>query len=763
MARADATKRRARTPAHQGLVRSPGPINERLTTFEPWLSRAVPFMIAVFIATLAIGTFMSFRQTRQSTVDDAVGDLEFVASMMVRELDAHAAAALPSSDLPSVLARSVPARVLMHQRQLLITDATGALVTVLPATAKPDGALADYLGPGQALTTFAEKAGTMEVTLTDGDDVLATVRTLQAPFGQLAVIQPMSAILSDWTTSIWRSGLLIATTAVVLLVIAGAYFWQAARADASELFCDRLRERIDTALNRGRCGLWDWDIGRGRVYWSDSMYAILGMHPDSEFIAFGEVNALIHPDDTSLANVAEELVHAGDTGMDHVFRIKHASGHWIWLRARAEMVRPNAGDSPHLVGIAVDITEEKHLVDTTEELDLRVRDAIETISEAFVLWDSDNRLVMCNSKFQRLHALPPDATKPGARYDEVVAQGVPPVIQTQITLAEQPRVGARTYEAQLGDGRWLQINERRTKDGGYVSVGTDITDLKRHEERLLDSERRLLGTVSDLKRSRQALEIQAQQLAELAEKYLEQKAEVEAASQAKSEFLANMSHELRTPLNAIIGFSQIMENQTFGPLGATKYLDYSMHIREAGESLLRVISDVLDMSRLDAGRVTLELKDCDLGQVIRRAVDQIAPVANEKQITISIDALPGRPIHADAHAVEKMLLILLRNATKFTPQAGHVSIRAKLVDSTLELSVQDSGVGIPEEALSRLGRPFEQVSQTLENGMKGSGLGLAIARSLAELHGGTLTFQSGAEVGATARLAFPAVRQRRAA
>jgi two-component system cell cycle sensor histidine kinase PleC len=125
---------------------------------------------------------------------------------------------------------------------------------------------------------------------------------------------------------------------------------------------------------------------------------------------------------------------------------------------------------------------------------------------------------------------------------------------------------------------------------------------------LLDSERRLMATIADLRKSRQTLELQAQQLADLAEKYLEQKAEAEMANRAKSEFLANMSHELRTPLNAIIGFSEMMEHETFGALGNTKYVDYSAHIHQAGQHLLGVISDVLDMSRLESGKNTLTVR-----------------------------------------------------------------------------------------------------------------------------------------------------------
>ena len=266
---------------------------------------------------------------------------------------------------------------------------------------------------------------------------------------------------------------------------------------------------------------------------------------------------------------------------------------------------------PHLIGIAVDITEQKTLVERTVEADLRLRDAIETIPEAFVLWDAQNRLVLCNSNFQELHKLPDEAIVPGASYESVISAGREPVVRAKVT-SEGALPGARTFEARLDDARWLHISERRTKDGGYVSVGTDITNIKAHEERLMESERRLMNTVSDLRSSQQTLERQAEELAVLAEKYSEEKTRAEEANQAKSKFLANMSHELRTPLNAIIGFSEIMEAGMFGPIGTDKYREYCTDIHQSGQYLLDVINDVLDMSKIEAGRIRLNPEPIEL-------------------------------------------------------------------------------------------------------------------------------------------------------
>jgi two-component system cell cycle sensor histidine kinase PleC len=468
---------------------------------------------------------------------------------------------------------------------------------------------------------------------------------------------------------------------------------------------------------------------------------------------------MVHPDDDDLATIAKLAADGQHQSLDHEFRIRNAAGEWIWLRARAELVQDSPTAGRHLVGIAVDISEQKNFAETSVLADQRLREAIEAISEAFVLWDSSNRLILCNSKYQRLHNLPPESMRPGAPYAELAAKGAAPIVDSEILLnAKAPGQHdhpARTYEARLTDGRWLQVNERRTKDGGFVSVGTDITTLKRHEEQLMDSERRLLTTVSELRQSRQSLEAQAQQLADLAERHLEQKARAEMANRAKAEFLANMSHELRTPLNAIIGFSEMMAQQTFGPLGSPKYHDYCSHIHESGQYLLHVFSDVLDMSRLEAGRVRLNRTEFGVESAIKNAIRDVEAAAQAKSLAIDIDVGPGESIQADREAVERILITLLRNAVKFTPDGGAISIGAQAFDEQIYIYVEDAGPGIASADLSRLGRPFEQADMTLANGMKGSGLGLAIANSLVELHGGSLRINSTLGEGTIVLVALP--------
>ncbi|MFY9693936.1 MAG: ATP-binding protein, partial [Xanthobacteraceae bacterium] len=436
------------------------------------------------------------------------------------------------------------------------------------------------------------------------------------------------------------------------------------------------------------------------------------------------------------------LADAKVQSIDHAFRMRHADGKWLWLRVRCELARQDGEAGPHLIGIAVDTSEQKSLVERTMEADLRLRDAIETIPEAFVLWDADNRLVLCNSNFQELHHLPDEAVAAGTTYEAIVAAGRKPVIRTAVANdGVEPR-GARTFEAQLEDDRWMHISERRTKDGGYVSVGTDITKIKQHEQKLIEGEKRQIATIVDLRKSRKALELQTAELADLAQKYAEEKTRAEEANAAKSKFLANMSHELRTPLNAIIGFSEIMESGMFGPLGAEKYTEYSRDIRESGEYLLDVINDILDMSKIEAGGIRLTPEVVALEPVLADCLRVVSTRAGEKQLKLDAKVDPDIELNADRRSLKQIALNLLSNAVKFTPDGGAVTMRGRRRGGKVTIVIADNGIGIPRDALRKLGRPFEQVESQLTKRHQGSGLGLAIAKSLVEMHGGVMRIRS---------------------
>jgi two-component system, cell cycle sensor histidine kinase PleC len=738
MARASLASASAHPDSIKGLAQSIAkPAYRRLLTAEPLLRRAVPVLIIAFLVTICVGAVVQVLDQRRQTLNTMVISLDAVADLAAERLQQPLKRPADALEQPQeVLARALPVWATGIGRHYLLTNADGVVTAATPATDSTIGRrLIDLLGATQPLTTFGAGAGVLEITLPDQTRALATVRMLKAPFGQLAVVQSRDAALASWRSLTTLTITLSATTGFVVLILGFAFHWQATRAREADVIYETVRSRIDTALNRGRCGLWDWDLARGRIFWSQSMFDILGLEAKDNLMPFGDVSALVHPDDVQLYELATELADAKMTAIDHAFRMRHADGHWVWLRARCELVRQRGEPGLHLIGIAVDITEQKSLVEKTVAADMRLRDAIETIPEAFVLWDADNRLVLCNSNFQELHDLPDETITVGASFESLVAAGSQPVVRNKVVTGGPAVPGARTFEAQLEDGRWLHISERRTKDGGYVSVGTDITALKTHEEKLVDSEQRQIATISDLRASQQ-------RLAELAEKYAEEKDRAEEANQAKSKFLANMSHELRTPLNAIIGFSEIMESGMFGPLGAEKYNEYCTDIRDSGQYLLEVINDILDMSKIEAGRIRLDFEDLDLDTLLAESMRVVSAKAQEKQLKVTARISPDLHLRADRRAIKQIALNLLSNAVKFTPAGGRITVRGRASDECIVLGIADSGIGIAKDALTRLGRPFEQVESQHTKSHQGSGLGLAIAKSLVELHGGRMRIRS---------------------
>ncbi|AOG05979.1 PAS domain-containing sensor histidine kinase [Bosea sp. RAC05] len=752
MTRANADCATVRADSILGVARSlTHPLYQRFETLEPTFRTVIPGLVALFILLLATGGAIQTTAMREDAMADAVGDMDLVSTLLARELDsASQRGVAPAAVLAALNSRHLAA----HGRTVHVSAEDGHVIASQPAIGQSQRTLIDFLGPTQPLTAFGDRAGVMRITLPDGVEAIAAVRNLAAPLGQVAVLHPVSRALSIWHQR--RSGLalLFATAALVLAAITIGFIVQSRRARAADEDCDCIRERIDTALNRGHCGLWDWDLARGRIYWSDSMYAMLGYARTGQYMSFGEVSGFIHHDDVNLYALADAISRGEATHLDQEFRVRDSAGQWIWLKARAELVIDRRTHAQHLVGIVVDISEQRRMAERTATADARLRDAVEAISEAFVLWDANNRLVLCNAKYQQLHKLPPELAVAGVCHDEIMRSSAQPSIDQEPMRSLRGHDGSSSYEARLSDGRWLQINGRRTKDGGSVSVGTDITKLKQQEERLTQSEHQLLMHVTDLKASRQKLEAQAQQLTDMAERYLEQKAVAESANRAKSEFLANMSHELRTPLNAIIGFSDVMQSNIFGPLGE-KYSDYVRDIHASGEYLLRFINDILNMSRLESGKVSLEKTDLAIGLVVDEAVRAVQDEIDRKGLALTIEGPRDTHLEADPHALYQILGNLLDNAVKFTPEAGQVAIRIRPVPGAVNIFVEDSGIGIPKDKIHRIGRPFEQVEGDLTRSYKGSGLGLAIARSLTELHGGSLRLRSAIGAGTIVMVHLP--------
>jgi signal transduction histidine kinase len=231
------------------------------------------------------------------------------------------------------------------------------------------------------------------------------------------------------------------------------------------------------------------------------------------------------------------------------------------------------------------------------------------------------------------------------------------------------------------------------------------------------------------------------------------------ASRSKSAFLASMSHELRTPLNAIIGFSEVMQLEAFGPLGSTQYKNYSRDIHESGKHLLALISDILDISRLEAGKADLHEEPVQVTALVGECVRMVERQAAQGGLTLGVDMPHDTPrVLADERRLKQVLLNLLSNAVKFTQTGGAITMRVRATREGMFLSVEDSGVGISADDIARAFENFSQFDSTVARHHQGAGLGLPLSRQLMELHGGTLTLESVVSVGTIATAMLPASR-----
>lgn len=724
---------------------------QAIPNLDIWLKRAIPVLIIAFLSVIAISRLMGLVSERARMEEDARQTTALLAAIGTSALQGHdeifadadqAAAEQRLKTLPQDLDR---------QSFILLVNSTGRIFSATGSAKSFIGARFDSFLPEMvALRRFGGGNGIIETTF-EGAPHYAAIRSIGG--GLLVAGHSLDEIDQYWRQQVSLNVTLFTGISSVMLVILYAYYVQAKRArEADEIFLES-NMRVETALSRGRCGLWDFDLTNRKLFWSRSMYEMLGLPPGNNVLSFSEAARMMHPADGNLFALARAVGRGNAKQVDQVFRMRHAAGHYVWMRARAQVVKTGMGRT-HVIGIAMDVTEQHRLAQRYAEADQRLADAIECTSEAFVLWDKNDRLVMCNTHFQQAYGLPDNVLVPGTEKATVTAAASRPVVERRIADPDQNGF-SRTIEVQLADERWLQINERRTRDGGLVSVGTDITLLKRHQERLRESERRLMATIGDLSSSQKKLERQKAELSVANANYLAEKDRAEAANKAKSEFLANMSHELRTPLNAILGFSEILLNGMFGPVGSPKYSEYAKDIHESGKHLLNVINDILDMSKIEAGHMKIHCESIDLAPLIEESLRLTSIPAEEKSIVVTQRLSPDLRMVGDRRAMKQILLNLLSNAVKFTNEGGRIELRARETAKGLRLTIADTGIGIPKAALGKIGQPFEQVQSQYAKSKGGSGLGLAISRSLVTLHGGSMRIRSRLKHGTVVALTIP--------
>jgi len=609
----------------------------------------------------------------------------------------------------------------------------GVLLTAFPAET-PEAARSWFLSREFAAGRAKAKQGVFQGADSAGNAKLASFRAIGHFPLLVSIAMEEAAALAQWRRQAAIFGAGAAGSALLVFVLLPGLSRQLKRQEAltGQLANSEQRFRDFTEASSD----WIWEMGPDMrfTYVSERFHEVTGT-PVAQMLGQTRSEVVDLPTDDPIWQV-----HIDDLNNRRPFRgltypHRNPDGDVRWIRTSGKPVYAEDGTFLGYRGTGSDVTVE-HLAEERARLaQERLRDAVEFLADGFVLFDADDRLVMCNSRYREIHARTPQSLIPGRRFEEILhdvaASGEVTVPDGDtdgyiLRRLERHRNPQGPFEI-TSEGRVIRIAERRTRDGFIVGLHSDITEIKKRELAL----------------------IEAKQAAEM-------------ANRAKSEFLAHMSHELRTPLNAIIGFAEVISGQVFGE-SSPKYIDYARDIRNSGEHLLALISDILDMSKIESGHFDFYEEEVSIADVVGSCLAMVQGRARDANVKLMAPAaLPEVELHADRRAVMQVMLNLLTNAIKFTGAGGSVTVRIEC-GPELTLIVEDTGVGIPPESMPHVFEPFQRGAAHISRKAEGTGLGLAISRKLMERHGGTLDLESTPGVGTIARAVFPASRLRKPA
>ncbi|MEM7223272.1 MAG: PAS-domain containing protein [Pseudomonadota bacterium] len=533
-----------------------------------------------------------------------------------------------------------------------------------------------------------------------------------------------------------RKGLMLGFLVVFSCLVALVYMMFRQR--RSERRVQAIQQRVRESIDSLPCGFALFDKDERLVLFNDHYAALF---PGAEQLLvpgtryqrllskaahFGEILDAIGRTEQW---IAERLAHLRDPSAPYEMRLAAGSCYRVAERRTAD---------GGFVAICTDITElrnsEAELWQIGEELwenNMLFDAVLHNMAQGLAMFGADNRLLVCNKRYLEIYGLPEGLGRRGvsmrtilessASLQNLTMHDTEELVETRQQIAQS--ANEQRHREFMTDGRVIDMVHRPLGNGGSLATFEDVTEIEHSEQ--------------ELRRAKE---------------------EAEIANQAKTEFLANVSHELRTPLNAINGFSEILAEEMFGAIGKPEYRGYAKDIHDSGQHLLSLINDILDLSKVEAGKLDLHMEEIDIARVAYEVTHLLATRADAAQVKL-VKSLPHNlpRLHADSRALKQILINLLTNALKFTPSGGVSSLTVDMTEEgDMVISVSDSGIGMAEQDIPKALMPFGQVESPLTRRHVGTGLGLPLTVQLVELNGGAFSIDSQIGQGTRIDITFPA-------
>ncbi len=503
--------------------------------------------------------------------------------------------------------------------------------------------------------------------------------------------------------------------------------------------------RFHRAMVGSSDGFWEWDIGRGKAYYSPRFETLLGMSPGTLPPLVQAVKRLLHADDIRPARAALSAHLKRGEPYDLVLRLRAADGQWRWMRARAQSQRGPETGAFHMSGSIVDVTEWRNAEQALRQSETLFRSLWEATHDAVLIVGADHLIRFANPAAHGLFGRADEAL----RGQHVAVIEPPHARGADMSAVEQLIVtGSRA------------LNWKGTEITALHRDGHEFPMEIRFSELELDGERHFVGFLHDITQRKQAEREILEANERLEHRVQERTHELSAANRRlreldrlKSEFLTTMSHELRTPLNSILGFTSVLREGLCGPLNEEQRRQLSF-VHGSGQHLLALINDLLDLSRIESGRMVTARDSFNFADVAAEAVSQLRPLAERKGLALRVQLGHELKVVGDRRKVYQVLLNLAGNAVKFT-EHGEVTLAARSVNDRLEVQVRDTGIGIGAENLGTLFEAFRQIDGSLVRAHEGTGLGLYLCHKLLTLMGGAIEVTSLLGEGSCFRFTLP--------